>query len=446
MSIRSKLIRIASKNPDLRSRILPILKEGREFSNQKQLQEYLREHPKADPRNHWIKQPTAPTEKKTPEKGFKIPKVIKPKVTPKEMEEKRIIPKDLKQYGPDAKPEDLKPEHREAIKEYNLEVVGHDAAQAVAIAKEIRKGLDDVSHWKDEEGKPLDYCKMRPKSCRGNLGLTRDKMPQIEGGKTVKQMLESKDPLDKKKGEAMVQAGANPNSNATILDQMLSHLKKNGVKTHDTKIPVGMLMATQQEIKAKKTFEMADAYLKGKFKNIDDSVVVSRDGHILDGHHRWSALLTIDPKRTMNVRVVDMDMKDLLKEAEAIPGVYKANIEGDPLDEKDQKAYKAQAKSKFKAIPGKKASDVQASFNKDLDRERRAQELALIRLASLNPGLRSALRPALARIFVDRAVRKMLAALPEHKVTTNREDYTGEDGNTSIVRTNQDMGPLNRIR
>lgn len=121
---------------------------------------------------------------------------------------------------------------------------------------------------------------------------------------------------------------------------------------------------------------MADAHLKGKFDGIDASVVVSRDGHILDGHHRWAALLTIDPARKMKVKVIDMDMKDLLEEAQSVPGVYKADFEGSPLGEDDQKEYKSKAKSRF---PKKEAS----------------LRAGLIRLAYSNPALRSHILPLL---------------------------------------------------
>jgi len=75
--------------------------------------------------------------------------------------------------------------------------------------------------------------------------------------------------------------------------------------------------------------------------------MISRDGYILDGHHRWAAVLTIDPARTMEVIVIDMDMDDLLHEAASFPGVYQADFAGDPLDESKQKAYKEKHKSKL---------------------------------------------------------------------------------------------------
>lgn len=254
------------------------------------------------------------------------------------------LPKELKKYSKNVKVKDLDDNHREAIKDYNLEVVGKDVRQAVAIAKRLKKGIEDGT----------DVCKDSPPVCIGNMGLTRDKMPQIEGEKTVKQMLNATNKdgtpkeADRAKGKAMVAAGADPDSDETILDKMIKHLDKNGVKTKPKTISVGELKATQKEILSDKTYSMADSHLKGTFPGIDDSVVISRDGHILDGHHRWAALMTIDPKRKMNVRVVDMDMKDLLKESASIPGVYRADFKGKPLPDKDQGEYKKTNKSKFK--------------------------------------------------------------------------------------------------
>ena len=341
-ALRAGLIRLAHARPDLRPHILPMVtgRVAMEFATKKQLENYLKKHPKADKSKHSVKG-EGDKGKSKKDKGD-----IKFEVDESTIDKRRpSVSDDLSDYGSDTTVDKLKPEHREAIKEYKLEVVGNDAAQAVEIARKIKDGIKKGS----------DICKMNPPVCAGNKGLTRDKMPQIEGDKTVKQMLKavkkdgSPDEEARAKAKAMVQAGADPDSDKTVMQQMIDHFKKNGVNTRRTKAPVGMLKATQSEIKAEKTYGMADSYLKGKFDNIGDSVVVSRDGHILDGHHRWAALLTVDPSREMNVQVIDMDMDDLLREAQAVPGVYKADFEGNPLAEEDQKAYKSDAKTKFKS-------------------------------------------------------------------------------------------------
>ncbi|NBQ99655.1 MAG: hypothetical protein EBT79_02420 [Actinobacteria bacterium] len=413
-ALRAGLIRLAHDRPDLRAHILPLVtnRVAMEFETQDALDKYLKDHPKADKSKHKVKGEgggdKGKSDKGKSDKGkSKGKKDIQFEVDDATLEKRRpAISDDLKDYGSDASPDDLKPEHREVLKDYKLEIVGHDAAQAVDIARKIKDGID----------KSADICKMNPSVCEGNKGLTRDKMPQIEGEKTVKQMLNavkkdgSPDDEARAKGKAMVQAGADPDSDKTIMQQMIDHFKDNGVRTKNTKIPVGMLKATQSEIKAQKTYGMADSYLKGKFNNIGDSVVVSRDGHILDGHHRWAALLTVDPSREMNVQVIDMDMDDLLAEAQSVPGVYKADFAGTPLAEDDQKKYKSEAKTKFKSKgKGKKAGmNVQAAHNARVDAERTRLEAGVVRLAHANPHLRPRLASVLRAIRIDRAVRNFI--------------------------------------
>jgi hypothetical protein len=339
-TLLGSLIRLAHENPKAKMALLPLLREAKVWSSEDAMKEYLRDHPGADPKNHSVGA-------KNPEGGGKG---------------KNTDP--LKKVPEKATIKDLPPEVREEISDYKINIVGKDAKKAVEIARKLKKGIDRAA----------DICKMSPSVCKGNKGLTRDKMPQIDGEKSVKEFLASGKPDEKAKGEAMVQAGADPKSNKTILQEMLDHFEKNGVKTTVEEMPVGHMKATQSEIKAEKVFGMADAHLKGKFDDIDASVVVSKDGHILDGHHRWAALLTIDPGRTMKVKKIDMTMDELLKEAASFPGVYKADFSGKPLPEEDQKKYKAENKSRWKS------SSLLGG---------------VIRLAHANPDLRPMLLPIL---------------------------------------------------
>lgn len=359
--LRQTLIRMAYTDSGLKPYLLPLLKTAKVFPTQKALDSYLDEHPNAKPSSHSVE-----TKKKDKGPSKKDLDARKPK----------IDSEDLSAYPPDAEADDLSPEHQEEISDYKLSIVGTDARQAVEIARRIKEGIK----------KGADICKLNPAVCEENLGLTRDKMPQIEGEKSVKQMLASDNALDRKKGQAMVQAGADPESDKTVLQLMIDHLQTNGVKTSAQEVSVGELLATQAEIKAEKVYGMADSYLKGKFPSITDSVVVSRDGHILDGHHRWAALLTIDPAKKMKVKVIDMDMRDLLAEAQAVPGVYTADFEGEPLDEAAQKTYKGKAKSRFQ---GKKKGSLR-SPNKEVSAMSNLRA-SVIRLAHQNPSMRKAL-------------------------------------------------------
>jgi len=337
-------------------------REAGEFPTEKALKKYLEEHPDADPKAHTVAEKKTKgkpkEEKKGPADTEKIP-VESPKGGEKMLEKRK--------GKPPAEPKDLPKEHREAIKEYNLEIVGDDAIQAAEIAQKVREGIEAGA----------DVCKMSPPVCVENKGLTRDKMPQIEGGKSVREMLDSDDELERKKGQAMVQAGADPDDDRPIMRQMLDRFEEAGAGSKQSRVRVGELKATQKEIKAAKTFGIADAHLKGKFNALTEEpkVMISRDGYILDGHHRWAAVLTIDPKRTMEVVVIDMDMDDLLHEAASQRGVYQADFQGEPLAEDKQKKYKEKHKSKLKK---------EGSLRK-----------ALIRLAYEHPEARDKILPLL---------------------------------------------------
>lgn len=322
---------VASQQPALATKLAKV------FPSKERLEEYLKEHPAANRKKHRVN----------------------PNVTPRDPDE--VTPSAISKLPEKINPQKLPKEFRQALKNkgYRIEIVGKDSKRALEIARQIERGIKQSA----------DICKLDPSVCEENLGLTRDKMPQIEGEKTVKQMLKGK-PSDIAKAKAMIQAGADPESDKSIMQQMVDHLEKNGVSTKDAEIPVGKLKATQSEIQAGKVFGMAQNYLKGEFPNIDASVVVSKDNHILDGHHRWAALLTIDPGRTMKVKQIDMTMKELLKEAASLPGVYQADFKGDPLDEEKQKAYKKENKSRYgKGKKGSLMKKVTAHFtgNSDLD-------------------------------------------------------------------------------
>jgi hypothetical protein len=245
--------------------------------------------------------------------------------------------------------EDTEYGEEELLADYNLKVVGGDKKRAAYVAKMVQEGID----------KSADICKVKPPVCEGNLGISRDNMPQIMD-KSVKALLKSSNPSDKKKGEAAVAAGADPDSDKPIIDIFLSDLKKGGTEIKTTRIPVGKLKATQREIKAGKSFGMADAYYKGDFDPADEEIIVSSDGHILDGHHRWAAMLLADPEREMKVKQVDMPMREFLRRSMKQPGVFRADLQDNiipkdaPLDLNEGGKANAKGKKEEKKDTDKK--------------------------------------------------------------------------------------------
>lgn len=229
----------------------------------------------------------------------------------------------------DQEPKAARHERHEELSEYNLTVVAgadgalseDDVKRAINVRKKMKEGISAAA----------DVCKISPPVCEGNLGIPRMHMPQLMET-SIKQMLNSDDPEDRKKAQAAIDVGADPDSDKSVMDQFLDVLKNKGVAITKEAVAVGQLKATQREIKAGKTFGMADAFLRGKFKPQDAEILISSDNHILDGHHRWASLITAAPDVKMKVTRVDMPMKDFLRQSFQQAGVFRADLQGDIVD------------------------------------------------------------------------------------------------------------------
>lgn len=350
-----------------------------EFPNKEELKKYLKEHPDADKSLHTVKpteeKPAKPEEKPAEKPAEKTKEKPTEKTTEKPTEKPEEHPKitKLKETPPsDIKTPEEKKAYNEKVSQYKVEIVGDNEENAKKVAAELAKGIRETA----------DVCKVNPPICAGNLGITRSNMPQLHD-KSLKDMNRDADKdeatatdLEKKaeastdenektqltdkakkkrnsakdtrnKVQAAIDAGADPNDDKSTTDKLLDHLEKSGVKIQgrkgDTvKIPVGELRATQREIQAKKTVEMADAYFGAKFRPNKNPIIVSteEDGShcILDGHHRWSSALMADRSMQMNCTVIDMPIRKMLKTALDLPGVYRADLKGNivpkdsPLD------------------------------------------------------------------------------------------------------------------
>lgn len=219
--------------------------------------------------------------------------------------------------------------HREDIGEYNLSIVAggdgkltaKDVARAKEIAQKMREGIAAAA----------DVCKMSPPVCAGNMGIPREQMPQIME-KPIGAMLRSGDPDEVKRARAAIAVGADPKETRSPQQILLERLKARGVTIERTEVAVGELKATQRDIKAGKTFGMADAYLKGKFRPQDAEIVISSDGHILDGHHRYAALITATPDVKMKVQRIGVPMREFLEESFKTPGVFREDLQGNIVD------------------------------------------------------------------------------------------------------------------
>ena len=179
--------------------------------------------------------------------------------------------------------------------------------------KEISMKIDELNKMtqdaieKGEKAPNYNLCQVTVPGtnlyCDNNLGIPREDMPQFKGkpqpGTPAADM-----PVDKN-GEVDTEP---------LFKQMLAD---RGVKVLDTEIPSDSLKATQSELVGSKVAGMTKALEQDpNHPKITAPIYVSRDGYVVDGHHRWAAVTSAAIKAgkptDMKVRVIDMDAKDII--------------------------------------------------------------------------------------------------------------------------------------
>jgi len=142
--------------------------------------------------------------------------------------------------------------------------------------------------------------------CDGNLGIDRNDMPQFKG------TARPGSPADKlpknEKGEVDTEE---------FFKQMLD---KKGIKVSEPQaVPPDRLRATQMNLVGDKVAGMYTGLeANPQDPNLTAPIYVSNDGYVLDGHHRWAAIVAYNAKNPdkpipMNVRVIDQPIKPLVK-------------------------------------------------------------------------------------------------------------------------------------
>ena len=140
--------------------------------------------------------------------------------------------------------------------------------------------------------------------CDENLGIKRKAMPQFKG-KPVPGSRAEKMPLNKD-GEVDTEP---------VFREML---KEKGITTTQTEVPADQLKATQSELGGDKVIGMMGALEKDpQHPSITGPIYVSRDGYVIDGHHRWAAIVAYnaqhpDAQIPMKCEVIDMDIKEAI--------------------------------------------------------------------------------------------------------------------------------------
>ena len=159
-----------------------------------------------------------------------------------------------------------------------------------------------------EETKKINLCKVTIPGtnlyCEKNKGISRKEMPQFKGepvpGSPADKMPRNKD------GEVDTEP---------LFRKML---EDKGIETTQTEVAADRLKATQSELGADKVLGMLEGLEKDPtHPALTGPIFVSRDGYVIDGHHRWAAIAAYNAKNPdkqipMKCEVIDKDIKDAI--------------------------------------------------------------------------------------------------------------------------------------
>lgn len=205
------------------------------------------------------------------------------------------------------------PQDARKIIERNLPAAVKTEREAYTILVELAKMANESKAAK-EAGEPdvkipnYDFCKVSIPGtnlfCGDSKGIPRKKMPQFSGEPTPGSPADSKP--KNKKGEV------------DGTDDFIKHMEGLGVKVEEKEVLASTLRASQNELVGEK---VAGMMTNEGFDPAGEAIFVSRDGYVIDGHHRWAAQVGRDLEDgnigdlPLSVRVVDMDISEVLEEA-----------------------------------------------------------------------------------------------------------------------------------
>ena len=187
---------------------------------------------------------------------------------------------------------------------------GVEPAELEQFNTDIKKVAELVAKAK-ENGEPapdINLCQVTVPGtnlyCDDNLGIPRSEMPQFKG--------------KAQPGSRAAEMEADASGEVDTEPVFKEMLKQKGIKTLQTEVPADKLKATQKDLVGAKVVGMMGALEKDpNHPKITAPIYVSRDGYVIDGHHRWAAIVAYnaqhpDSQIPMKTTVLDMDIKDAI--------------------------------------------------------------------------------------------------------------------------------------
>lgn len=177
--------------------------------------------------------------------------------------------------------------------------------EVATVISEMRKVVQDAAS-KGKDAPNYNLCRISVPGtnifCADHKGIVRKKMPQLSGT-----------PLP---GTPASRLQSREGEEVDLTDPFMAHMEGMGIKIERTQRAASHLRATQSELIGEKVVGIAGAMQRGDIPRNRDALYVSRDGYVVDGHHRWAAnvLLDIDNNDDLElpVYVVDKDILEIL--------------------------------------------------------------------------------------------------------------------------------------
>lgn len=111
-----------------------------------------------------------------------------------------------------------------------------------------------------------------------------------------------------------------PQIQSDRVPEFLSWLKtEKGIENRRIMVKAQNLKRSQKELNPEKVKAKMGL---GTKKLSEKPIIASKDGYVLDGHHRWAATRELDPDYQMDVIEVDTKIEDLIGAAKEWPGVF----------------------------------------------------------------------------------------------------------------------------
>jgi len=175
-----------------------------------------------------------------------------------------------------------------------------DFASVLLLLDIINKAIDSKSDY--------NLCDL-PTMCRDNIGINRINMPQL-GGFAVP-------------GSPADELPKNKYGGVDAKEQFANYLiNERGFNVTAENVPAADLKATQDELVGSKVagiwWAMQDPNSPVSQEINNDYIFISKDNYILDGHHRWAAVLGDAFRKgrlkdtTIRVKRIDADIKNLV--------------------------------------------------------------------------------------------------------------------------------------